>query len=260
MNFCSLKLGMAILSLLSAFVSSGQIVDTSYWQGWYETPADVVRVDKWNETGWWTAAGVMSTGLVIYSQDAQIRQSFQSWRTDGSDQFSRYVAEPIGSGLYSLGGTAIAFGVGYFTDDAKLQRTSLQAFKAFVLTGGATVLLKQLTHRPRPYESDDPYTWLGPYAITGDNDAFPSGHTSTAFAVASVFAHSYREQPWVGVSVYSLATLAGLSRIHDDVHWGSDVFFGAALGWYVGRTIVQNDRKLWVLPTGNGVYLSYSFD
>lgn len=235
-------------------------MDTSYWRGWHETPADVVRVDEWSEAGWWTAAGVMSTGLIIYSQDAQIRESFQSWRSPGSNQFSQYVAEPIGSGLYSLGGSAIALGVGYLTDDVKLQRTSFQAFKAFILTGGATVVLKQLTHRPRPYESDDPYTWLGPYAITGENDAFPSGHTSTAFAVASVFAHSYRDQPWVGVSVYSLASLAGLSRIHDDAHWASDVFFGAALGWYVGRTIVQKDKKLWVVPTGTGVYLSYSFD
>ncbi len=240
--------------------SVAQVVDSSYWKGWYETPIDVVNLSRWDERAWWTGAGILTTGLIVYTQDGVIQDWSQNVRSPFSDNLSTYVGEPMGSGLYSLGGSAVLLGVGYLTDDKKLQRTSVQAFKAFVLTGGATVVLKQLTHRPRPYESSDPTLWLGPYALTGDNDAFPSGHTSTAWAVASVYAHSYADKPWVGVTAYSLAGLAGWARINDNRHWASDVFFGAALGWYVGRTIVKNDSRLTILPTGSSVYLSYSLD
>ncbi len=239
---------------------SAQVVDSTYWRGWYETPIDVVDISKWDETAWWAGAGILTTGLVVYTQDDQIQSWSQSVRSSTTDQISRYVGEPMGSGLYSLGGSALLLGVGYLTDDVKLQRTSMQAFKAFVLTGGATVVLKQLTHRPRPYELNDPTVWYGPYALTGENDAFPSGHTSTAWAVASVYAHAYSDKPWVGITAYSLAGIAGWSRINDNKHWASDVFFGAALGWYIGRTIVKNDSKLTVIPTGSSVYLTYSLD
>lgn len=231
----------------------GQSLDSSYWRGWYKTPGHVLDISQWEERGWWTAAGITAVGVGIYAFDEEIEEAFVGLRTPATAEFSHYVAEPIGSGLYSLGGSAVLWTVGLVTEDQRLQRTSAQAFKAFVLTGGATVMLKQLTHRARPNESSLSIEWFGPYAITGDNDAFPSGHTSTAFAVASVFAHSYSDRPWVGITAYSLASLAGLSRIHDQAHWASDVFFGAALGWYVGRVIVKNDGFLQVVPTGNGV-------
>ena len=38
---------------------------------------------------------------------------------------------------------------------------------------------------------------------------------------------------------YGLATLTGLSRIYGNSHWASDAFFGAALGYFVGRTVVR---------------------
>lgn len=249
-----------IFSLIFSSSSSGQVFDSAYWKGWYETPIDVMNLGRWEEDAWWTASGVMAAGLVVYSQDEAIRTHFQSWRNKDTEWFSRNVAEPIGSGMYSLGGSAVLFGIGYLTDDLKLQRTSTQAVKAFILTGGATMIMKQLTHRVRPYEIPRSDLWYGPTGISSDYDAFPSGHTSTAFSVASVYAHAYSDRPWVGVTAYSLASLTALSRVHDDVHWASDVFFGAAFGWYVGRTIVKSDSRWLILPTGTGVSLQYRFD
>lgn len=250
---------LLIFTVLFSIEGQAQI-DSSYWRGWYRTPVDVVSVHQWEEKGWWTAAGILTTGLVVYSLDDEIRASFQSNRNATTDGIAKYVAEPFGSGLYSLGGSAIAYGIGYLTDDYKLQRTSAQAVKAFVLTGGATQIMKQLTHRARPYEMGDPNLWYGPTGISGDFDAFPSGHTSVAFAVASVYAYSYSENPWVGITAYSFATLTGLSRINDDVHWASDVFFGAALGWYVGRTIVKTDESLNLAITPSSAYVSFSLN
>jgi membrane-associated phospholipid phosphatase len=76
-----------------------------------------------------------------------------------------------------------------------------------------------------------------------DNKSFPSGHTSNAFAMASVAQLHYGWK--VGAPAYALAGLMGLSRIHQDKHWLSDVVAGAAVGYIAGRTVVRvNGRSL----------------
>ncbi len=78
---------------------------------------------------------------------------------------------------------------------------------------------KALVHRHRPFE-----TQLGPASST---HSFPSGHTATSFACAtvlSVFA------PRLRVPLFLLATLIGLSRIYNGMHYPTDVLAGAVLG------------------------------
>src|SRR6185369_1691468 len=75
-------------------------------------------------------------------------------------------------------------------------------------------------------------------------NSFPSGHTIAAFAAATVFAREYKDKPIVPIIAYSAATLIGLSRITENAHWISDVFAGAAIGYFTGRLIVHNYHKL----------------
>ena len=58
--------------------------------------------------------------------------------------------------------------------------------------------------------------------------SFPSGHTSAAFGVAEVVRTLYGNLP--GIPFYGLAVITGLSRIHDNKHYLSDVVAGAGLG------------------------------
>jgi membrane-associated phospholipid phosphatase len=49
-----------------------------------------------------------------------------------------------------------------------------------------------------------------------------------------------RHYGWkIGVPAYALAGLMGVSRIHQDKHWLSDVVAGAALGFISGRTVTR---------------------
>jgi len=66
--------------------------------------------------------------------------------------------------------------------------------------------------------------------------SFPSGHTTTAFAMAGFIMLTFSSLS-LRISVLVLAVLAGISRISVGAHWPEDVLAGAALGFiiaYVG--------------------------
>ncbi|HYK55423.1 MAG TPA: phosphatase PAP2 family protein, partial [Flavisolibacter sp.] len=92
-------------------------------------------------------------------------------------------------------------------------------------------------------------TFKGPFAKSTDytgakaNSSFPSGHTTVAFAAATVYALEYKEKPWVPLLCYTSASLIGLSRITENKHWLTDVLAGAALGYLTGRQVVNNYHR-----------------
>ena len=241
-----MRLQILFFITLFQFISLGSLAQDSIPEHGYlksyvtDTRDLVIQPAKWKAKDWMFLGGAALTFTVIHVNDLDIQNTFQNNRNETTDWISTYIAEPIGSGLYTLPALGLLYGSGWIWDNPKNRHVALQATKAWLLTGGATQILKQLTHRQRPNEGayPDPYYWLGPYALTSDNTAFPSGHTSTAFAAATVVAMSYNAW-WIKISSYSLATLAGLSRIHDNKHWASDVFVGALLGWWVGRSIAK---------------------
>jgi len=194
---------------------------------------------RWQKQEWFVALGAATVFTTIYLNDLPIQDFFQSNKTEGSIWFSTNIAEPLGSGLIALPALGLFYGSGWAFDNPKSRHVALQASKAWVLTAGATVVVKQLSHRQRPNEGEypNPHLWRGPFALTKDYTSFPSGHTSTAFAVATVIADSYADKWYIGAASYTLASMAGLSRIHDNEHWASDVFAGALLGFWVGRSI-----------------------
>ena len=97
---------------------------------------------------------------------------------------------------------------------------------------GLTFALKRLVRRPRPYRALDGVTardrqFLGDEVF--DPHSFPSGHTSTAFAIATSLSLSAREW-YVAVPALTWASAIGLARVWHGVHYPSDVLVGAGLG------------------------------
>jgi membrane-associated phospholipid phosphatase len=110
-----------------------------------------------------------------------------------------------------------------------------------------TTLMKDATHRVRPSNipptgnfSD---TWFeARSSVVGSYASFPSGHATLAFSIATVFARRYRTHRWAPWVSYGLASAVVFSRIPLQAHFPSDVFVGAALGYFISRHVVLQNQ------------------
>ncbi|MCY7422050.1 MAG: phosphatase PAP2 family protein [Chitinophagaceae bacterium] len=158
--------------------------------------------------------------------------------------------------LYTLG----ALGAyGFIFNNQKMKTTTLLATQSYITAGVIETALKFLTGRQRPGYIDpvtmkNATTFHGPfYQFSKDANgnkrdrasfsSFPSGHTTAAFAAATVYAMEYKDKPIVPIIAYSAATLIGFSRITENKHWPTDVLIGAALGFLSGRQVVRNYHR-----------------
>src|ERR1051326_805686 len=144
---------------------------------------------------------------------------------------------------------------GFIFKNEKMKTTTLLATQSYLTAGAMESVVKFLTGRQRPTvytgpDGEPEPTFKGPFAPQGrdinnrkTNSAFPSGHTTVAFAAATVFAMEYKNVKWVPIFSYSAASLIGLSRITENRHWLTDVIAGAALGYYTGRHVVDNYHR-----------------
>ena len=207
-----------------------------YLQGMY---SDLIYTatspSRWDRKDWMTAGLVVGgTGLFI-GLDEEIRDAFEDNRSSTTDDLSN-IFEPFGNGAITIPALAGFYIFGHFDENDKAKRTALIATESFLITGLYTTILKGTFGRHRPSTGDSSTTFDG---FTTDHNSFPSGHTSTAFAIATVFANEYEEVPYIKPISYGLATLTGLSRMNDEKHWASDVFLGAALGYFTSKTLLH---------------------
>lgn len=63
------------------------------------------------------------------------------------------------------------------------------------------------------------------------HNSFPSGHTATAFMMATMLHQEYNwRSPWFSIGGYTAAAVTGVSRVLNNRHWLTDVMAGAAIG------------------------------
>jgi len=149
--------------------------------------------------------------------------------------------ETGGGPIYSTIFVAGMFTAGRLAHGSRFRAMTYDMLDAAIVNFAYTEVIKLTAQRERPNGQD--------------NRSFPSGHTSNAFALASVAQEHYGWK--VGVPSYLLAGLMGASRINQNKHWLSDVVAGAALGTIVGRTVVRVNGR--ALEPGSGhVTLSVS--
>ena len=221
--------------------SSSQDVSLNfqYFKGYITDTKDIVTSPlRWDRDDWFKASLVVATTLGLYAFDENINEWIQDNRYDDIAEF----AEHFGDRKEVLPPLLIFYGIGHVFKNKKIQRTALLTIENVVITSIFTQVIKYSFQRHRP-RTGDPYdTFDGPGG-SGDHLAFPSGHTSLAFSIATPIATEYKDNVIVPPLAYGLASLVGWSRMNDNAHWASDVFMGAALGYFTGKAICKLHEK-----------------
>lgn len=209
---------------------------------------------RFNTNEWLMAYGVvyLTAGFIYFDRDIDDWAKVQKQNSGLVNGFSPFITEfggnPAILSVIGLGALSAAFKY------EKGLQTCLLATQAMFTSGVWTRMIKILSGRERPYASyyhskvPGGY-WYGsfsqftydrrPAQFNSSFDSFISGHTAVAFSIATVFATQYRDIRWVPYVCYTTATLAGLSRLTEHQHWGSDVFAGAVMGYLCGRQVVS---------------------
>ena len=125
----------------------------------------------------------------------------------------------------SIGAPIAVLGIGIIQKDSSLKSKGIFMVEAFCVNAFTTTALKLAFNRDRPFLT---YPYLDKQAAAGSY-SFPSGHTSTAFTLATSLSMAYPKW-YVVVPSYVYACAAGYSRMHLGVHYPSDVLAGAIVG------------------------------
>jgi len=129
-------------------------------------------------------------------------------------------------------------------------------FVAAIVGGVVSTAVKEALQIPRPPAvlASDQFHLIGHKL---ELVSFPSGHSLTAFAVATLLITGLGLRGWRLVGVCVVACFIGLSRVAVGAHWPLDVLGGALLGtvcgWASWRMAQMLHRKRW---TQTVIYLS----
>ncbi|MEO7367378.1 MAG: phosphatase PAP2 family protein [Gemmatimonadaceae bacterium] len=225
-----------LLSLTFGISVEAQTTDTLY------APKPILKgADALLIVGFVAAAAAVSPADKYLTQKLQdpARQSNKIFHKGAT--FFRLIGDP---GSLVLGG--LTYAGGRIGGNRRAEDIGLHTVEAVLLSGAITGATKMLAGRARPYK--DTANSLNFGLLRGlqgtDYQSFPSGHTTAAFAFASIVSaetsHWWPQSRWViGPIVYGGAALTGVSRIYNQFHWASDVVAGAAIGTLTGIKVYR---------------------
>ncbi len=153
---------------------------------------------------------------------------------DGTMKFLSATATPVSIAL--PGSMVIA---GFITRNKNLRHNGYELALAAAGNFVVTRIVKLAVNRPRPFVT---YPYIDPYKKSVIDYSFPSGHASTAFAVATTLSIQYKKW-YVAVPVYLWAAGVSYSRMHLGVHYPTDVMAGAVFG--AGSSLVAHQIRKW---------------
>jgi membrane-associated phospholipid phosphatase len=135
----------------------------------------------------------------------------------------------MGDGIFAL--SLIAFLFFYL----KKKQEGIALFYSFLISGIAVQIIKNLVHSTRPtlFFEDGQYLHFIDHVSLAGYESFPSGHTATAFAIATVFALLMKNKKGQ-LPILMGAVLLGYSRIYLAQHFLLDVLVGALIGTAAG--------------------------
>ncbi len=194
--------------------------------------------------------GVCLVALASVST-AWLDQAIARWLHDTDPsrlQVAATVAE-LGDSLYWFIGLPIALAAFYVAKRPEAARWCLFAVASIATSGIAAGILKTACSRWRPPSWIHDGAFDGPigmsvfeFATQHARVSFPSGHSTTMFALASVACLRW---PRWSLAFIAIGVAVAGARVIQNTHWLSDVLAGAALGWFTPPLVMRVWASRW---------------
>jgi membrane-associated phospholipid phosphatase len=134
--------------------------------------------------------------------------------------------ETYGRATLPISVSAAAWSAGKLGGLESLRAFGSDLFRAQAVTGIFALSLKAAINRTRP--NGAPY-------------AYPSGHTSSAFATAGVVYRHFGAR--AGIPAFMAAAYVGFSRLQENKHYLTDVIAGGILGSFVSLKLAGRESR-----------------
>lgn len=180
---------------------------------------------------WWEAAIAVGAVGVVSLADRGANDWVQDQRSSRSDAIARVFrngGQP--AVVFGIGGGILAAGA--ISGRPNVRRSGGRVLASLAVAGLTSTAIKAIAGRVRPADTNDPYLFK-PFS---NRDAFPSGHATMAFALATSLAEEIHNR-WATAALYAGATGTAWSRLNDRRHWLSDVLAGATVGITAAKVI-----------------------
>ena len=201
---------------------------------------DVKHMPRMN-TVYWLAGGA-AVAAIVHPEDDSINGRLVNSNTDNL----WIPGKVIGATPTIIGASLATYIIGRSQKMNRLQHLGMDELEAALLTDAIVAGAKQVGRRDRPLRAD---------GTRQNGFSFPSGHSASTFAAATVLQQHLGYK--AGVPTYLIASYVAASRLHDNRHFASDVIFGAATGIIVGRSVTWHGRNFYaspmLVPNGAGV-------
>jgi membrane-associated phospholipid phosphatase len=211
-------------------------------QFWKETGSFFSMPARWDAFDWGTLA--LLSGLTAVAMEGE----FSVRDVKFIDRAFYYSPEAVGGRIYGeLYMPFIIFaaygGYSLITGDHTARKIGYEVGQSCLYAGAVVYVLKTIVGRARPYTNEGKLSF---HFFSGlfddDHHSFPSGHATEAFTMSTVL--SLNAHPtWLKILAYLPAFFTPFSRAYQGFHWISDCFFGAGLGYFIGKWVTDLHAK-----------------
>lgn len=201
---------------------------------------------------WWWAGAFVVGSVAMSTADLHVASAWNDTtrRDAGRDRLARNFAK-VQEGTLFFGNLAL-WGIARLAKLPAMADITFHAAEAVVVGSAASQVIRGPLGRSRPHVSNytDQYDFK-PFRGFRDFDhrAFPSIHTASAFAVATVYTlETQRRSPratWIVAPIaFTLAAGPAISRMYTGQHWASDIIGGAIMGTFAGVKMVRYNHDV----------------
>jgi len=181
----------------------------------------------------WAAPLALGTAALIVS-DQQTGDEIAE--ANGQLKASRIVS--YAGSVYGVGAVTAGFYMfGRAKHDDRARETGILGAEALVDSAILVTAVKSITQRTRPDGGRSRSDFFD------GGSSFPSGHSISAWSLATVVANEYHDHRAVQIAAYGIATAVSISRFTGEKHYLSDILVGSAMGYGIGRYVYHAHHR-----------------